>query len=276
MKLFGLLACFAAVAAFALAGPGSELLEQIGGRCRGDKQGPPDPFLQMFDTDDDEVLSPDELEAAASVMKQWDANGDGFVSHEEVPKPARRGGRQQKPDGAMFDHQPFSVDLANAETGTVIVQGGFQTDPRDSGRPVALIAAALGVEEDVFRDTFSNVRPARGGAPSAAKVHQNKKVLMDALSPMGVTNDRLDEVSNYYRYRPQDGEMWPVKEARLMAVVQDEKVLSIKVVEPGSGYLLAPEVVVAGHPEITCRATLKFSEDLASNGSIDSVELIQE
>lgn len=276
MKLFGLLTCCAAIAAFAFAGPGTALLEQIGVECRAGKPGPPDPFLQMFDQDDDDLLSVGELEAAASVMKQLDANGDGFVSHEELPKPARGRGRQRRQAEETCDHQPFPVDLANAESGTVVVQGGFQTDRRDGGRPVALIAAALAVEESVFRDAFSKVRPARGGAPSSAKVHQNKQVLMDALSPQGVTNDRLDEVSNYYRYRPQDGEMWPVQEAKLVAKIQGDQVVSVKIIEPGSGYLTAPEVVVAGHPELNFKATLKFSKDLATNGSIGSVEMVQE
>src|SRR5258708_23040161 len=45
----------------------------------------------------------------------------------------------------------------------VVFTGGYQTDRPDAGRPVVLIAAALGVPSDGFRNAFSSVRPARGG-----------------------------------------------------------------------------------------------------------------
>ena len=71
--------------------------------------------------------------------------------------------------------------------------GGHETDPRDGGRPVVLIAAALGVAPEVFRDAFSQVRPARGGRePEPAQVRQNKSVLMKALGKHGITNEKLD------------------------------------------------------------------------------------
>ncbi len=44
----------------------------------------------------------------------------------------------------------------------VTFSGGHGTDPRDYGRPVVLIAAALKVKPEVFRKAFSGVRPARG------------------------------------------------------------------------------------------------------------------
>src|SRR5947209_5523361 len=45
----------------------------------------------------------------------------------------------------------------------VTFAGGHETDPRDRGRPVVLIAAALGVPADVFRAAFRNVTPAPAG-----------------------------------------------------------------------------------------------------------------
>ena len=41
--------------------------------------------------------------------------------------------------------------------------GGHDTDRRDGGRPVALVAAALGVPDQVFRDAFTHVTPAGPG-----------------------------------------------------------------------------------------------------------------
>ena len=48
----------------------------------------------------------------------------------------------------------------------VVFSGGHETDPRDRGRPVILIAAALGVPADVFRAAFTHVHPPpQGRAP---------------------------------------------------------------------------------------------------------------
>src|SRR5437588_13008886 len=77
--------------------------------------------------------------------------------------------------------------------------GGYQTDPRDHGRPVVLIAAALKVPDEVFRETFTHVHPAgpgRGG-PTDAEARQNKQALMAGLGPYGATDDRINEVSNF-------------------------------------------------------------------------------
>src|SRR2546429_5507803 len=85
----------------------------------------------------------------------------------------------------------------------VTFSGGHGTDPKDGGRPVVLVAAALGVKPEVFREAFSGVTPARGGKPSKEEARRNKAALMKVLKPHGVTNERLDEVSDYYRYQPQ-------------------------------------------------------------------------
>ena len=44
----------------------------------------------------------------------------------------------------------------------VTFSGGHETYPRDHGRPVVLVAAALNVKPEVFRKAFSGVTP--GGA----------------------------------------------------------------------------------------------------------------
>src|SRR4051812_32613344 len=78
----------------------------------------------------------------------------------------------------------------------VTFTGGHETDPKDRGRPVVLVAAALGVKPEVFREAFSGVTPAKGGKPSKELAQSNKAALMKVLKPHGVTNERLDEVSN--------------------------------------------------------------------------------
>lgn len=155
----------------------------------------------------------------------------------------------------------------------VTIRGGHATDPRDHGRPVVLVAAALGVEPDKFREAFSGVTPARGRAPTGAEARRNKEALMRVLQPLGVTNDRLDEVSNYYRYRPERGELWTNKPAKAYAVVENGKIQRVVVTDQGAGYSSAPEVTVEGFKGARLKAVVSFSRDLKKNGAIASMEV---
>lgn len=102
------------------------------------------------------------------------------------------------------------------ETVQLTITGGHETVPADHGRPVVLIASALGVKPEVFRTAFSRVMPAPGGTkPTAEQVRQNKEARLVALSPYGVTNELLDRVSDYYRYRPESGKLWDPARGRL-------------------------------------------------------------
>src|SRR5437879_4504223 len=68
----------------------------------------------------------------------------------------------------------------------VAFTGGHETDPRDGGRPVVLVAAALKVPADVFPKAFSGVTPAAGGRqPSREQVRRNKEALLRVLAPYG-------------------------------------------------------------------------------------------
>lgn len=167
------------------------------------------------------------------------------------------------------------ICFAQPNSGTVEVyfDGGFETDRRDRGRPVRLIAAGLGVSPQVFRQAFSRVMPARGGHPTRERAHRNKQVLMEALSPHGVTNDRLDEVSNYYRYRPEQGEIWPIRPARALARIRNGKIVGFQIIEPGSGYISPPRVSVPGFEDVPLRVGLGFSRHLGQNGRITAINL---
>ena len=155
----------------------------------------------------------------------------------------------------------------------VTISGGHETDPRDGGRPVALVAGALGVTPEVFREAFSGVTPSRNGPPSREQARRNKDALMKVLKPHGITNDRLDEVSDYYRYRPQNGEMWPTSEAKAYAVVEGGKVKKVVVTEAGSGYSCSPTAMVEGMKDVALKVTLKFGTDMKKNGAIESIEV---
>jgi hypothetical protein len=147
--------------------------------------------------------------------------------------------------------------------------GGHETDPRDGGRPVVLIAAALNVPSDVFRKAFSGVTPAAGGEePQPEQVRRNKQALLKVLGPYGITNDQLDTVSNYYRYSGSRGQMWRNTPATATATVRDGTVVAITITNPGSGYSSVPTISVPGAREFHAETTLAFETDFKKNGSI--------
>lgn len=151
--------------------------------------------------------------------------------------------------------------------------GGHGTDPRDRGRPVVLVAAGLGVTPEVFREAFSRVRPAPAGAePDPRQVRDNKSALLGALAKYGVTNERLDTVSNYYRYRPGRDSLWTNRPATAIALVKDGVVTGFEISDGGAGYSSPPEVTVPGY-RVTVTAMVSFVKDLAKNGSIASLTL---
>jgi hypothetical protein len=152
--------------------------------------------------------------------------------------------------------------------------GGHETDPKDHGRPVVLIAAALNVKPEVFRKAFSGVTPARGRGPTDAEARRNKEALMKVLGPLKVTNERLDEVSDYYRYRPQKGELWPTKPAKAYAIVEDGKIKKTVVTAPGAGYTSPPKATIKGFEKIRLAVNVKYERDLNKNGGVTSVDIV--
>jgi hypothetical protein len=154
------------------------------------------------------------------------------------------------------------------------ISGGHETDPKDQGRPVVLVAGALGVKPEVFREAFSGVTPARDRPPTGEEARRNKEALMKVLKPYDVTNDRLDEVSNYYRYQPQKGEMWRTTAAEGYAVIEDGKIKKFVVTKPGAGYSSPPKVTVKGFEKIPLEAKVEYVKDLKKNGAIASIEVV--
>jgi hypothetical protein len=164
------------------------------------------------------------------------------------------------------------AQAADEERVQLTITGGHGTDPRDHGRPVVLIANALGVPPEVFREAFSHVSPAPAGTePGRDQVQQNKRALLDALSCYGVTNALLDRVSDYYRYRPESDRLWPTKPATGYAIIKNGSVNSVTVVNGGAGYSSPPQVTIPGHPEVRLKAVLSFGRDLATNGSVSAI-----
>jgi hypothetical protein len=137
---------------------------------------------------------------------------------------------------------------------------------------VALIAGALGVTPELFRDAFSRVRPAPAGRePSPAQVRQNKEALMKALAPHGITNERLDTVSNYYRYDRGRGEMWPTRTPIAYAYVQNGVVVRFEVADGGSGFNSPPIIRVPGCANVTARIEIGWDKKPERNGSVRAI-----
>jgi hypothetical protein len=156
----------------------------------------------------------------------------------------------------------------------VVFSGGHDTDPVDHGRPVVLIAAALGVKTEVFRDAFSRVHPAdpeRG--PTAERAQANKAALLSALGKYGITNERLDEVSNFYRYRPGEDRLWKHTPAVAHALVKDGIVVGYEIITAGAGYSSSPKVIVPGIKNANARAEIAFGKDLKTNGKVSVIRI---
>jgi hypothetical protein len=168
-----------------------------------------------------------------------------------------------------------SIVVAVEETKfPVTFTGGHDFGKNDFGRPVVLIAAALDVKPEVFREAFSGVTPAKGGKPSKEQTEKNKSALMKVLAPHGVTNERLDEVSNYYRFKPESGKIWPTTPAKAYAVVDGGKIKQIVVTEPGSGYNSPPTAKVEGVQGVELKVKLALGKELTKNGGVASVEVV--
>jgi hypothetical protein len=253
---------------------------------RGRQPGPPppppaDPIVELFDMDGDGVISKREIANAVAVLKKLDRDNDGELTREELPRPPRPEDRDRRGPGPNDRPAPRGNNgrrdqqSASAAPGTVLFSGGYETDRRDNGRPVALIAAALGVKTEVFRDAFSRVTPARGGEPSQAQVQANKQALLNTLGKYGITNDRLDTVSNYYRYRPGSGDLWRHTPATAKAIIKNGKVTGVTITNPGAGYMTAPTVTVAGHPDVKLKATIDFDKDVRKNGRLTLLTLVK-
>ena len=154
----------------------------------------------------------------------------------------------------------------------VVFSGGHETEGVDHGRPVILIAAALGVTPEVFREAFRHVHPAGpgSGGPTEAEARQNKAALMNVLGKYGVTDERLNEVSNYYRYPPGRGGIWRNKAATANALVKDGVVVGYEITSGGSGYTSSPKASVPG-VAADALVEVALGTDLKTNGCVSAI-----
>lgn len=161
-----------------------------------------------------------------------------------------------------------------AKSYEVTINGGFDIGRNDHGRPVTLIAAGLNVPPDVFREAFSGVTPAPAGKhPTRDQERKNKTALMHVLATYGVTDERLNQVSDYYRYNPGAGEKWPLEHAAAEAIVENGVLKGFIITNEGSGYTSTPTVTVSGIGRVPVAATIELSSNLELNGRITSLNI---
>jgi hypothetical protein len=155
----------------------------------------------------------------------------------------------------------------------VVFTGGHETEGVDHGRPVVLIAAALGVKPEIFREAFSHVHPAGpgSGGPTEAEARRNKAALMKALAQYGVTDERLNEVSNFYRYPPGRGNIWKNKPASADALVKDGAVIGYEITDGGFGYTTPPTVSVPNISGAVAKVEISFGKDMKANGAVSAI-----
>ncbi|MEO8076701.1 MAG: hypothetical protein ABI818_10255, partial [Acidobacteriota bacterium] len=88
--------------------------ESGGGRGRG--FGPPGSALLLaLDADHDGSLSASEVGSAAASLKQFDRNGDGRISADELPRMFGRGGREGLPGRGGRGDEPGETRPTTAE-----------------------------------------------------------------------------------------------------------------------------------------------------------------
>ena len=182
---------------------------------------------------------------------------------------------------AATPHQPLSAVAlatlkplpAGVKRLPAVLSGGHETVPVDGGRPVVLIAAALGVKDEVFREAFSHVRPAGPGSngPSEGEARANKQALMSRLAQHGITNDRLNTVSNFYRYASWQGGIWKNQPATANALVKDGAIIGFEITSSGYGYTTPPTVSVPDMDGVTAKVKLAYGKNMETNGSVAAI-----
>lgn len=220
----------------------------------------------------EKILTPEQFEQLKTLRPQPPKQGGPEKGEARRPAPDGKGATAwpAAEDAPVASSKPLPAGVTRLP---VVFTGGHETVPVDHGRPVKLIAAALGVQDEVFRDAFSNVHPAGpgSGGPSESEARANKTVLMNALGKHGVTNDRLDTVSNFYRYRPDTGNLWRNQSAAASALVKDGAIVGYEIIRGGFGYTTPPTVSVPGMPSVSAKVEIAFGKDMEANGSIAAI-----
>lgn len=217
----------------------------------------------------EKILTPAQVEQLKAMRPQPPNGGN----REQRPAPAGEKGATTRPPAEEAAAQSSKPLPAGVTRLPVVFSGGHETDPVDHGRPVVLVAAALGVKTEVFREAFSHVHPAGpgSGGPTGEEARANKTALMNVLGKYGIENDRLDEVSGFYRYPPGSHSLWKNQAATASALVKDGAIIGYEITSGGYGYTTPPTVSVPGMAGAAAKVEIAYGKDMKSNGSVASI-----
>lgn len=223
----------------------------------------------------EKILTPEQIEKLKTMRPPQPPGGQGNRD-QRSPAPEGKSAAAQPPATVanVTSTKPLPAGVTRMP---VTFSGGHETVPVDHGRPVKLIAAALGVQDEVFREAFSHVHPAgpgRGG-PTEAEARANKQALMNALGKFGITDERLNAVSNFYRYAAWEGGIWKNKAAAANALVKDGVIVGYEIISGGCGYTTLPVVSVPGFANVPVTVELSFGKSFETNGTISAIALTQ-
>jgi len=91
------------------------------------------------------------------------------------------------------------------------------------------------------------------------------------LGKYGITDDRLNAVSNFYRYPPGRGNLWKNRPAAANALVKNGAVIGFEITDGGAGYTTPPTVTVPNAKGATAKAEVSFGKDMETNGAVTAI-----
>jgi hypothetical protein len=99
---------------------------------------------------------------------------------------------------------------------------------------------------------------------------------MNALGKYGITNERLNQVSNFYRYASWNGGIWKNTPATADALVKNGAVVGYEITNGGAGYTTPPTVSVPNVSGATPKVELSYGKDMERNGAVSAITVSQD
>ena len=126
--------------------------------------GPPNPLLQAFDSDSDGTLSAAEIDAAAAKLRERDANKDGKLTADELPRgPGGRGGPGRGPGPMEADSDlrkpPLPKDDGEKRILAALDQARAGASGTPTSRPPTAACFASSPRRSAPNGSSSSARP---------------------------------------------------------------------------------------------------------------------
>ena len=98
---------------------------------------------------------------------------------------------------------------------------------------------------------------------------------MNALGKFGVTDDRLNAVSNFYRYPPGSRALWKNKPATANALLKNGTIVGYEITSGGYGYTRPPTVSAPGSDGAMAKVEISYGKYLETNGAVSAITISQ-